>query len=177
VRSPASFLFWLIVIVIVAAVAPLFRDPNPPPRPAMPVGETLAGRAKVVDGDSLEVAGERIRLFGIDAPESRQQCQSVAGRPYACGRAATRALDAAIGGRAVSCTLLSHDRYNRDVAICTAGGRDLGETMVRAGHATELPQHSGGRYAQAERAAREAKRGVWAGTFEQPAAWRAAHPR
>jgi endonuclease YncB( thermonuclease family) len=177
VRSPASLLFWLIVIVIVAAIAHVFRDADPAPRAATPAGEALAGRAKVVDGDSLQVAGERIRLFGIDAPEARQQCQSVAGRPYGCGRDATRALEAAIGGRSVSCTLLTHDRYNRDVAICTVGGRDLGETMVRAGHAIELPQHSGGRYAEAERAARDAKRGLWAGTFEHPSVWRAAHPR
>lgn len=176
-RSPASLLFWLIVIVIVAAIAHVFRDPNPPPRPAMPPGEALAGRAKVVDGDSLQVAGQQIRLFGIDAPESRQQCQTVAGRSYSCGRDATRALEAAIGGRAVACTLLTHDRFDRDVAICAVGGRDLGETMVRAGHAIELPQHSGGRYTEAERSARDAKRGLWAGTFEYPAAWRAAHPR
>jgi endonuclease YncB( thermonuclease family) len=177
VRSPASLLFWLIVIGIVAALAHVFRDPNPSPRPSTPPGEALAGRAKVVDGDSLEIAGERIRLFGIDAPESRQRCQSVAGRPYACGRAATRALEAAIGGRSVSCTLLTQDRYNRDVALCTVGGRDLGETMVRAGHAVELTQYSGGRYTDAERAARDAKRGLWAGSFEYPAQWRAAHPR
>ena len=112
-RSPASLLFWLIVIVIVAAIAHVFRDADPTPRAATPAGEALAGRAKVVDGDSLQVAGERIRLFGIDAPEARQQCQSVAGRPYGCGRDATRALEAAIGGRSVSCTLLTHDRYNR----------------------------------------------------------------
>jgi endonuclease YncB( thermonuclease family) len=177
VRAPGLSLFWLIVIVIGAGVVHLFRDPNPPARPPLPSGETLTGRAKVIDGDSLEVAGQRIRLLGIDAPERQQRCRNAAGDVYACGRGATRALSAAIGGRAVACTLLTHDRYDRDVAMCFAGGRDLGETMVRAGHATELPQHSDGRYGEAERAAREAKRGLWAGTFERPAAWRAGHPR
>jgi endonuclease YncB( thermonuclease family) len=53
-----------------------------------------------------------------------------------------------------------------------ANGRDLGDAMVRAGHALDYARHSGGRYAEAERAARAAKRGIWAGGFEEPEAWR-----
>jgi endonuclease YncB( thermonuclease family) len=143
----------------------------PPPRAPAEAGAPIIGRAKVIDGDSLEVAGTRIRLFGIDAPEAYQQCRDAGGRAYACGRAATRALAALIGGP-VSCTLMTHDRYERAVALCTAAGRDLGDAMVRAGHALDYGRHSGGRYAEAEREARAAKRGVWAGTFEEPEAWR-----
>ena len=72
----------------------------------------------------------------------------------------------------VSCTLVTHDRYARDVATCTANGRDLGEAMVRAGHALDYARHSGGRYAEAEKEARAASRGIWAGTFESREAWR-----
>jgi endonuclease YncB( thermonuclease family) len=169
----ANQLLWLVIVAVIAAIAYGSGkfDEAPPRIPAQPAGATISGRAKVVDGDSLEVAGERIRLFGIDAPEAHQQCRDARGVPYACGRAATRAL-AALAGARVSCTLVTHDRYERDVATCTANGRDLGDAMVRAGHALDYARHSGGRYAEAEREARAAKRGIWAGTFEQPEAWR-----
>src|SRR5262249_6589844 len=98
-----------------------------------------------------------------------------AGRPYACGREATRALIAAIAGRTVTCKAVEHDRYDRDVAICSVAGGDLGETMVRAGHALDYPQHSRGRYAAAQNEARAARRGLWDGTFEDPAVWRRLH--
>jgi endonuclease YncB( thermonuclease family) len=174
VRSPKSFLIWAIVIAVAAVVVHVAREPvAPPPR----TGPSIAGRAKVIDGDSLEIAGERIRLFGIDAPESRQECRDAGGRPYPCGREAARALAAASTGRTVECMPVAHDRYERDVAVCTADGRDLSELMVREGHAIELPQHSRGRYTAAERQARTEKRGLWAGEFQRPAAWRQQHPR
>jgi endonuclease YncB( thermonuclease family) len=135
-------------------------------------GEPVSGRARISDGDSLEIAGARIRIHGIDAPEGRQQCRDARGAEYACGREAARALDRIIGGRTVTCTPVSHDQYERDVATCEAAGRDVGEQMVRSGHARDYARHSRGRYASAEREAREAKRGLWAGSFEDPAAWR-----
>jgi len=186
-RSPSSLLFWIVVIALVAGVVHIAREFGgtargvPRSRGLSPdvtaSGNSLAGRARVVDGDSLDVAGERIRLYGIDAPEFRQSCNDLAGRPYACGRASSRALAALIAGRQVSCTAVDHDRYGRDVAICTVDGRDLGEVMVRAGHAVDYAQHSRGRYAAAEREARDSKRGIWAGTFEDPAVWRRRNPR
>jgi endonuclease YncB( thermonuclease family) len=188
----------MIVLAVVAAVGQVARESTVhwpslgwlsrasihPPRlpraslgPPPPSGPALSGRARVIDGDSLEIAGEQVRLFGIDAPESRQECRDAAGRRYACGRAAARALVAATAGRTVTCTPVDHDRYDRDIALCAAEGRDLGEAMVRAGHAVELSPYSGGRYAAAERAARAARRGVWAGTFEAPSDWRRRHGR
>jgi endonuclease YncB( thermonuclease family) len=174
VRSPKSFLIWLVVIAVIATILHVAREPvAAPPR----TGPSIVGRAKVLDGDSLEIAGERIRLFGIDAPEGRQECRDAGGRPYPCGREAARALAAATAGRNVECTPVALDRYDRGVAICTASGRDLSELMVREGHALELRQHSGGRYAAAEREARNDKRGLWAGEFTRPAAWRQQNPR
>lgn len=180
-RSPSSLAFWIVVIALVAGVVHVARQlggtARGVPREVAAPGGSLAGRARVVDGDSLDVAGERIRLYGIDAPEYRQSCNDLAGRPYACGRDASRALAALIAGRQVACTRVDHDRYGRDVAICMVDGRDLGEVMVRAGHAVDYAQHSRGRYAAAEREARAAKRGMWAGSFEDPAAWRRRNPR
>ncbi len=118
---------------------------------------------RVIDGDSLEVAGVSVRLFGIDAPEREQDCRDAAGKTYSCGRSAQRALAAAIAGREVTCTPVDVDQYKRDVSVCTADNGDLGEAMVRGGHALDYTRHSRGRYADAEREAREARRGLWAG--------------
>ena len=163
-----------IAIAAAAAVAVQQGGKFDAPRERAPAeaGTPISGRAKIIDGDSLEVAGERIRLFGIDAPEGRQQCRDANGQDYACGREAARILTALIGGRPVSCTLVTHDQYARDVATCQAEGRDLGEAMVRAGYARDYARHSKGRYAAAERDARAARRGIWAGESEDPAAWR-----
>jgi endonuclease YncB( thermonuclease family) len=165
-RRSNSIVVWLVIVAVVAVVAHYMQSP---PRT---LGEPVTGRADVIDGDSLEVAGVRIRLFGIDAPERDQDCQDAGGKSYSCGRAASRALAAAIGGRSVTCTPVEVDQYNRDVAVCMAGDLDLGDAMVRGGHALDYPRHSRGRYAGAEREARDARRGVWAGKFERPATWR-----
>lgn len=183
-RRPSSVLFWLIAVVLVAAATQgareigtaLRRGGTPWSRAESP-GEPFSGYARVLDGDSLDVAGHSVRLHGIDAPERYQACRDAHGDSYPCGRAAARALGAAIGGRVVACTPFDHDRYERDVARCSVDGSDLSEAQVRAGHALELAQFSRGRYAAAEREARAAKRGLWAGTFEIPAEWRRKHAR
>ena len=175
-----SFLISLLVIVIVAAITDGFREWRAlrygGPQPPAATGAPLTGRARVVDGDSLEIGGHRIRLFGIDAPELHQDCATQAGRSYACGQAARRALEGLIGARAVTCTPVgqSHDRA---VALCQTNGRDLSEAQVRDGHALELWRFSRGRYTAAEREARTARRGLWAGAFAEPAAWRREHGR
>ncbi len=181
-RSPQSLLFWLVVVALGALIAQAMQDGRWPwrssgQRPApQATGDAIAGRARVVDGDSLEVAGRRIRLFGIDAPEGRQTCRDARDRSYRCGEDARRALAGLIGGREVSCTPVG-ESHDRDVAVCTAGGRDLSEAMVRDGFAIELRNHSRGRYSAAEREARDAKRGLWAGSFERPGAWRQGNMR
>ena len=170
-RRP-PFLIGLLVVAIVAAIGGGVHEwhARPPAKP-LPLGAPLAGYPRVVDGDSLELAGHNIRLFGIDAPEYRQGCRDARGRRYDCGVAARQALAEAIGRATVSCTPVG-ESYERDVALCTAGGRDLSEVMVRSGHALELPQYSRGRYTAAEREARGARRGLWAGEFTPPAQWR-----
>jgi endonuclease YncB( thermonuclease family) len=176
-RRP-PFLIALIIIAIVAAIGSGVHEwhSRPPSKPPSRTGEAFIGRARVVDGDSLELAGHRVRLFGIDAPESMQDCRDARGRTYACGREARAALAEAVGGQSVACTPVG-ESYDRDVAVCTVNGRDLSEAMVRSGHALELSRHSRGRYVAAEREARNARRGLWAGDFERPSQWRQAHPR
>jgi endonuclease YncB( thermonuclease family) len=131
----------------------------------------IVGSAQVIDGDSLVVAGTEVRLYGIDAPERRQTCLR-GGLAWNCGAEAAAALRAAAAGREVVCRPRDRDRYGRTVAVCVAGGVDLGAAMVKGGLAVAL-----GAYAADEREARDARRGIWSSSFDRPAAWRAKHPR
>ena len=132
---------------------------------------SLSGPARVIDGDSLLVGGAEIRLFGIDAPEFRQTCAR-GGEVWRCGAEAARVLRSAIGGREVSCSPREQDRYGRMVAVCRAGGLDLGAAMIKGGFALSY-----GAYEADEREARDARRGIWGSKFDPPAIWRAKHPR
>jgi endonuclease YncB( thermonuclease family) len=131
------------------------------------------GRASVIDGDTLELQGLRIRLAAVDAPESRQTCRQ-AGHSWPCGRRAAFALADLIGARAVTCRWRDHDRYRRAVARCEAAGTDLGGWMVEHGWALAFRKY-GLSYLPQEDAAREARRGLWAGSFVPPWALRAGH--
>jgi endonuclease YncB( thermonuclease family) len=129
--------------------------------------EILAGRVSVIDGDTLRLGSDSIRLRGIDAPEIRQFCGR-GGLDYRCGADARDHLIGLIGSNPVECTVTDTDRYARKVARCLSNGRDLGLEMVRAGHAI-----ADGAYEQEEAAARRALLGIWEGEFERPDAWRA----
>ena len=100
---------------------------------AIPALADVAGVPTVIDGDTLEIQSQRIRLHGIDAPESRQLCR-LDGKPWQCGKDAANALAEKIGRRPVTCEDLGRDRrYKRIVARCTVAGEDLGEWMVAQG--------------------------------------------
>ena len=136
--------------------------------PAHP--ETLSGQARVVDGDTFAIAGERIRLNGIDAPETRQTCTRD-GRPWACGRAATQAMRQLVGRNPVRCEVSGIDKYGRAIAACFAAGRDLQQQLVRQGLALAYRKYST-RYVPDEEAARAQGIGLWSGEFTAPWRWR-----
>ena len=131
--------------------------------------QTLGGSAAVVDGDTLMVGNERVRLAAIDAPELSQTCTRD-GRQTACGRDARVALQRLVAGGSIACRWSERDRYGRLLGHCEAGGTDLNREMVRSGWAVAY-----GDYHAVEREARLAARGVWAGEFEQPQDWRRLH--
>jgi endonuclease YncB( thermonuclease family) len=140
------------------------------PRP-LAAAELIVGKASVVDGDTLEIRGERIRLFGIDAPEAAQTCTDAGGNVYRCGQRAALVLDARIGDGVVTCERKDRDRYGRPVAICRAYGEDLGAWLVGLGWAVALRKYST-RYVPAEELAQKRKAGMWAGRFQIPSEWR-----
>jgi endonuclease YncB( thermonuclease family) len=131
-------------------------------------GRRRSGQASVIDGDTLEIHGTRIRLWGIDAPESSQLCRGEGGLQYRCGAKAANDLDAFIAGRPVNCIPISLDQYGRTVATCSIGDVDLGEWLVRNGLAIDWPQYSRGRYDAVQREAEHAGRGMWAGSYVEP---------
>jgi endonuclease YncB( thermonuclease family) len=130
------------------------------------------GRYEAIDGDSLRKAGQEYRLHGIDAPELHQECERGDGSPYPCGRLAREELRRLVSGRTLDCAVRDQDRYGRLVATCRAGGEDINSEMVRRGWAIAYRRH-GMDYNRDEAAARDARRGIWQGTFTNPETWRA----
>ena len=135
-----------------------------------PVHAEIAGRASVIDGDSIEVAGQEIRLHGIDAPEFKQTCVA-SGKSWRCGRQAAHALARKVSGREVVCAQRDRDRYGRVVAVCRRAGEDLNAWLVAEGWALAYRRHSRA-YIGEEAAARAARRGIWRGEFVPPWEWR-----
>lgn len=135
-----------------------------------PLPEPLIGVASVIDGDTIEVHGTRIRFHGIDAPESRQTCLR-AGEPIRCGKDAAFALSDFLGRKTVTCEPMKYDRYKRVIARCVTGKQDIEAWMVSNGHAVAYRKYSMD-YVEAEELAKAAKRGVWATEFQMPWDWR-----
>jgi endonuclease YncB( thermonuclease family) len=132
--------------------------------------ERIAGRAKILDGDSFEIGDKSVRLFGVDAPEGRQDCTRD-GRIWRCGDAATAELKRLVGGATIVCRKQDVDPYGRIVARCSNGATDLAAAMARAGMAVAYRRYSNS-YIDEEREAKAARRGIWAGEFTMPEEWR-----
>ena len=158
---PSHLLFALLALVALALAA-RFIPSNAPTSPR--------ASATAIDGDTLRMGQQLIRLQGIDAPEFEQHCQDEQGRAWLCGREAHAGLAQLIGHSLISCTINGSDRYGRALATCSTDRvGDVGEAMVRAGLAVNF---LGWRYQLAQLQARAQKRGVWRGTFETPQDWR-----
>ena len=132
--------------------------------------DTLRWRAVAVDGDTLTVAGQKVRLFGVDAPEMDQMCDSK-GKIWACGEMARDMLADLVAAGRLSCDVVDTDRYGRAVAVCALGDRDVGAQMVRQGGAIAYRRYSE-RYVNAENAARRDGLGIWTSVMLSPEEYR-----
>ena len=145
------------------------------PDTALSASYALSGRVSITqvsDGDSLRSGDLRIRLFGIDAPELKQQCTDQNGILWSCGVAALKQLNALISkNKDLQCSLRDVDRYGRLVMQCFSGSTDIGAAMVRSGHALAYRDFSD-LYVAEEKQAKKAHIGIWRGTFSPPWEWR-----
>lgn len=126
----------------------------------------LVGRASM-DGDTIELHGTRIRLYGIDAPESAQLCRDSQGKEYRCGQTSANAL-ADLSTASRSPVIRGPDQYGGTVAVCAVSGVDLGDWLVRRGLAVDYAHYSKGKYRAAQDEASKAHIGVWSGDFIEP---------
>jgi endonuclease YncB( thermonuclease family) len=162
--------FWLLLIAMVGLWA--YRDSLFPPE------IIRAESASVKDGDTIVIDKRAFRLVGIDAPEYRQACKAANGKDWPCGKAARLQLASFAAAGSINCTPQATDKYGRAVAKCSSATvPDMAEAMVQSGLAISPSERGSALYAEAEAAAKAAKRGIWQGAFDAPADWRAAHPR
>lgn len=132
----------------------------------------LVGRASVIDGDTLEIRGTRVRLWGLDAPESSQPCYTARGRSWRCGASAANALSDFIGSRTVICRQKGKDRYGRVIGQCFVGSMDANAWLVANGWALAYRRYSKA-YVTHEDRARAIGAGIHASDFDAPWDYRA----
>ena len=131
---------------------------------------TLAGKAYVTDGDGIRVSGQEVRFAGLDAPEFDQVAKHRHGYWFGHGRRVKSSLIREIGGRQVHVAVEDYDKFGRAVGIVTCNGMDVGEWLVREGHAISAYSD---RYKHIEREAQQAKRGMWGHAVNiDPRRWR-----
>ena len=149
--------------------------PEPGARPMLPeVGSVIAGQAYVTDGDGLRVSGYRIRFAGLDAPELDQWAKHRDGYWIRHGKRVKNALTKAVNGKHVRIKVEEYDQYDRVIGPVTCNDRDVGEWLVRSGHAVAAYDD---RYKQVETEARKAKRGMWSHMVNwNPQDWRRRPP-
>ena len=138
--------------------------------------EPLIVVPRIMDADTVDAGTVKIRLNGIDAPETDQRCLDAHGQIWSCGLTATAKLEAYSQGRSWSCELGGTDRYGRFLGTCSVNGEDVGRWLVRNGWALAFRRYSTA-YVSDEDYAREHQLGLWSGAFIAPWDWRHRGPQ
>ncbi len=136
--------------------------------PALTAQLEFQGIPRVIDADTLDVAGQNIRLGGIDAPEMSELCTDTKGNAWACGVWATQHARELLNGKTVRCIDLGDRSYARVVGRCYLNGRDLAVLLIEAGAARPCLRFARAQgtdqiYQQAEDRAKAARAGIYAG--------------
>jgi endonuclease YncB( thermonuclease family) len=140
--------------------------------PAMADAAEITGVPKIRDGDQIQIGSSKIRLGGIDAPSGDQLCLNNAGERWSCGVAARDELIKHTDNKSWICQVRQPaDRRGRIVARCEVDGEDIQKWLVKSGWALSYARFSHD-YDADEKAAREAKAGMWQGAFIAPWDWR-----
>jgi endonuclease YncB( thermonuclease family) len=165
-----SFFYWIFVAI---------KSPNKTPpiqgtsfsKPL--TQKTIFGKAKIIDGDTIIINGKRIRLIGIDTPETKQKCLDENNFEYWCGNMATNFLKKLIGNKKVKCIWQEKDVYKRYLGSCKLGKININHEMVKSGMAViyNLKEASED-LKKLETDARNKQLGIWKGAFEEPKKYR-----
>ena len=139
--------------------------------PSLAIAADISGVPKIREGDQILIGSTRIRLGGIDAPSTDQLCLNNNGERWTCGAAARDELIKHAGGKSWTCHTRTIDRRGRVVARCEVDGEDIQKWLVTSGWALAYTRVSKD-YEADEKAAREAKAGMWQGAFIAPWDWR-----
>jgi endonuclease YncB( thermonuclease family) len=139
--------------------------------PAIAQAADIGGTPKIREGDQIQIGTARIRLGGIDAPSVDQLCLNTTGERWTCGIAARDELIHHTDNKSWTCHVTQTERRGRQLARCEVDGEDIQKWMVRNGWALSYTRVSHD-YDADEKAAREAKAGMWQGAFIAPWDWR-----
>src|SRR6195952_965879 len=139
--------------------------------PVLASAADITGVPRIREGDQIQIGNTRIRLGGIDAPSADQLCLNTDGERWTCGAAARDELIRHADKKPWTCHLRQTDRRGRQVARCEVDGEDIQKWMVKNGWALSFVRFSHD-YDADEKAAREAKAGMWQGAFIAPWDWR-----
>ena len=132
--------------------------------------KTIFGKARIIDGDTIHIKSNKIRLHGIDAPEIKQTCK-IDNQNWYCGKQSTKELKNLINNQKVECNVNDIDRYNRYVAICYVNEININQWMVKNGWAIAYRYYSED-YVLEEKYANDKKLGIWKSEFIEPYAYR-----
>jgi endonuclease YncB( thermonuclease family) len=151
---------WLALLVVLSAA----------------VADEISGTARVIDSNTIEIDGRRVRLIGVDAPDLDQTCPTRKGETYSCGRVAAQTLVRIVKDGSLDCRGERTDAAGRLLARCAIRGFDVGEQYVLTGRAFADPE-TGGDYRRAEATAEKLREGMWRGEFQKPWDWRASRAK
>ena len=146
-----------------------FSRKDAPPLSIILRADDVSKYLTVSDGDGFLIAGLRIRLFGMDAPEIDQPCTKADGKEWPCGEKVRWRLFEILSGNEIEVRVVNVDRYGRLLAVCYVNGEDAGGIMVREGLAV---CYGSKRYRKEEAEAVKHRHGIWAGAYQTPASWR-----
>ncbi len=133
-------------------------------------GKTIIGKAKIIDGDTIHIRNNKIRLHGIDAPEAKQTC-ILDSQEWFCGKQSTKELKRKINNQNIKCETTDIDIYNRYIAICSIDNININQWMVKNGWAIAYRYYSTD-YIIEEKYARDNRLGIWKSEFLKPYQYR-----
>ncbi len=128
--------------------------------------KTIIGKAKVIDGDTIHINKDKIRLYGIDAPEKNQKC-IIDNNKWECGKQSSIELKKIINNQIIKCETMNIDKYNRYIAICYSKNLNINQIMVKNGWAIAYRYYSKD-YIAEENYAKKNNFGIWKSKFEEP---------